>query len=91
MQIIKYFRGLNSIASMSVQAVLTEKERQKSTAKTAYVKTIEEKSRGEITDSITFRTTEIAMRAAIRLYAPNQNCVDRAFAHCKQIVKIQII
>ncbi len=91
MQIIKYFRGLNSIASMSVQAVLTEKERQKSTAKTAYVKTIEEKSRGEITDSITFRTTEIAMRAAIRLYAPNQNCADRAFAHCKQLVKIQII
>lgn len=81
-QIIKYFRELNSIASAAVRAVLTEKEQQNNTVKTAYVKAIAEKSCGEIVDGIVFETTEIAMRAAIRLYAPNQDCADRAFAHC---------
>ena len=32
-QIIKYFRGLNSIASAAVRAVLTEKEQQNNTVK----------------------------------------------------------
>lgn len=86
-QIIKYFRGLNSIASAAVRAVLTEKEQQNNTVKTAYVKAIAEKSCGEIVDGIIFETTEIAVRAAIRLYAPSQDCADRAFAHCKWFLK----
>lgn len=86
-QIIKYFRGLNSIALAAVRAVVTEKE-QNNAAKTAYIQTIEEKSCGGITEHIVLDVTEIAVRAAIRLYAPNQDCADRAFAHCKQLLKI---
>ena len=67
--------------------VVTEKE-QNNAAKTAYIQTIEEKSCGGITEHIVLDVTEIAVRAAIRLYAPNQDCADRAFAHCKQLLKI---
>ena len=83
-QILKYFRGLNSIASAAVHAVITEKEQQNNTA---YVKTIAKKSCGEIVDGVVLEATEIAVRAAIRLYAPNQDCADRAFAHCKWLLK----
>lgn len=78
-QILKYFRGLNSIASAAVNAVLTEQ--QDITQKTAYIKAIAKKSCGEIADNTVFEATEIAVRAAIRLYAPSQDCADRAFVY----------
>ncbi len=79
-EVIQYFRGLNSIASKAVRAVMTAQEAQCQTAKTAYVQTIEEKSCGASEYGMTTWTTELALRAAIRLYAPNQDCADRAFA-----------
>ncbi|GFI22547.1 hypothetical protein IMSAGC011_01323 [Lachnospiraceae bacterium] len=87
-EIIKYFRGLNSVASAAVHAVATKKEQQDGTVKTEYIKTIEEKSYGQATDGIKFWITEIAVRAAIRLYAPNQDCAERAFLYCKQFIKL---
>jgi len=75
-EIIKYFRGLNSMASKAVKAV--EVENTERTQKTAYVKTIEEKSMNEANPSYFPWTTEIAKRAAIRLYATNSETADKA-------------
>ena len=80
-EVIQYFRGLNSIASKAVRAVMTAHEAQCQTAKTAYVQTIEQKSCGAFEDGMTAWTTELALRAAIRLYAPNQDSADRAFSY----------
>lgn len=80
-EVIQYFRGLNSIASKAVRAVMTAHEAQCQTAKTAYVQTIEEKSCGAFEDGMTAWTTALALRAAIRLYAPNQDSADRAFSY----------
>ena len=60
---------------------MTAAEAQSQTAKTAYVRTIEEKSCGAAKEGMTAWTTELALRAAIRLYAPNQDSADRAFAY----------
>lgn len=80
-EVIQYFRGLNSIASKAVRAVMTTYEAQCQTAKTAYVQTIEQKSCGAFEDGMTAWTTALALRAAIRLYAPNQDSADRAFSY----------
>ncbi len=80
-EIIQYFRGLNSAASNAVRAVETAQEAQSQSAKAVYVQTIEEHSGGESADAVPSWTTAIALRAAIRLYAPNQQCADRAFAY----------
>lgn len=80
-EVIQYFRGLNSIASKAVRAVMTAHEAQCQTAKTAYVQTIEQKSCGAFEDGMTAWTTALALRAAIRLYAPNQDSADRAFSY----------
>lgn len=78
--VIDYFRRLNSYAATAVKAVSTEAEAKASMQKTEYVRTIEKKSctgqkKIKMTD-----VSEIALRAAIRLYAANQDMAERAFA-----------
>ncbi|MDE7323856.1 MAG: DUF4422 domain-containing protein [Lachnospiraceae bacterium] len=80
--IMDYFRRLNSAAAKAVRAVSTESELKKRTAKTEYVKTIEEKSCGHSNDSVPVWTSDIAFRAAVRLYAPDHETADRAYQYC---------
>lgn len=61
------------MASKAVEIENTER-----TQKTEYVKTIEEKSMNETKPSYFPWTTEIAKRAAIRLYATNSETADKA-------------
>lgn len=83
-EIIDYFRGLNSIAAEAVRAVSTESEQKERTAKTVYVKTIEQKSRGQGKESVPPWTSDIAIRAAVRLYASGSENAERAYRYCKK-------
>ena len=80
-EIISHFRSLNSFAAGAVRAVLTEQEARRQTAKTEYVRTIEGKSIRQTDGSLPPWTTELALRAAIRLFAQNQDIADRAYRH----------
>lgn len=82
--IIAYFRGLNSLAAKAVRAVSTQDGQRNQTAKTEYVRTIEEKNCGETENSIMPWTTDIALRAAVRLYAHSQGTAERAYAFLKR-------
>lgn len=80
-EIISHFRSLNSFAAGAVRAVLTEQEARRQTAKTEYVRTIEGKSIRQTDGSLPSWTSELALRAAIRLFAQNQDIADRAYRH----------
>lgn len=84
-EVISYFRKLNSFAAEAVKTVATEKEQENFLQKTEYVSTIEEKGLKEninMTD-----VSEIALRAAIRLYAINQDMAERAYQYCLKRIK----
>lgn len=89
--IMDYFRGLNSIASEAVRAVTEANGMQDWTAKTEYVKTIEEKSCSRTKGSMAPWTTDIALRAAIRLYAQNTDILDKAYQHCRSTTLLRIM
>ena len=84
-EIMDYFRGLNSIAAEAVFAVSTESEQKERKAKTEYVKTIEQKSRGQGKESVPSWTSDIAIRAAVRLYAYGSENAERAYGYCKKV------
>lgn len=75
-EIIRYFRGLNSFAAAAVKAV--DENYQNEEQKTEYIKTIETKSCGEQGEKPASWTTDIALRAAIRLFARNQDIAENA-------------
>ncbi|MDE6915945.1 MAG: DUF4422 domain-containing protein [Lachnospiraceae bacterium] len=85
--IIDGFRQLNSAASAAVRAVMTEKEMQRQTGKAEYVRTIEtQKADGSAAaNDLPPWTTDIALRAAIRLFAQNPDIAQRALQHCKKM------
>nr|MDE6621952.1 capsular biosynthesis protein [Lachnospiraceae bacterium] len=74
--VINYFRRLNSLASDAVRSVSAESQM----GKAEYVRTIEEKSCKEAKGDIPPWTTDIALRAAIRLYATSQEIAKRAYS-----------
>lgn len=80
-KIIDYFRGLNSIAAEAVRAVSVQGGRHNGTPKAAYVKTIEKKSSSRKEINMASWTTDIALRAAVRLYADNPDDLNKAFKY----------
>ncbi len=80
--VMDYFRELNSAAAEAVCAVSTKREQENRTAKTEYVKTIEKKSCGQGKGSVPPWTSDIAVRAAVRLYAHGSDNAERAYQYC---------
>ncbi|MDE7204947.1 MAG: DUF4422 domain-containing protein [Lachnospiraceae bacterium] len=76
--VMNYFRRLNGLAAGAVRAVLTESEAQSPTGKEEYVQTIKAENAADAVD-----TTDVALRAAIRLFAQNQDIAGRAYHYCK--------
>ncbi len=72
--VIDYFRKLNGLAADAVRAVLTEDEVQGQTGKAEYVRTIRSADAAG-----TVSATDVALRAAIRLFAQNRDIADRAY------------
>lgn len=89
--VINYFRGLNSFAAGAVRAVSTEREVRNQTGKAEYVRTIKEQRAGKAADAVNREDsglnapwiTDIALLAAIRLFAQNGDIADRAYQYCK--------
>ncbi len=76
--VIDYFRKLNSFAASAVREVLTESEVQGQTGKAEYIRTIRTAdAAGPV------KTTDVALRAAIRLFAQNQDIAERAYRYCE--------
>lgn len=86
-EIIHYFRGLNSIASNAVSAAVRESGSNihRHEAKTEYVRTIEEKSRSDTPGGLKPWTTDIAIKAAVRLYAHGPENADEAYKIIKTL------
>lgn len=80
--VVGYFRELNSLASDAVRAVSTEKELQEQTAKAEYVGTIRTADTAE-KRRIAPWTTDIALRAAVRLFSRNRIMEEKAYQYCK--------
>lgn len=80
-EIIHYFRHLNSYAADAVRAVMTAGEAQRRTGKTEYVRTIKTADAAE-----PVRATDVALRAAIRLFAQGGDIAERAFQYCKNVL-----
>ena len=76
--VIDYFRGLNALAAGAVKAVMTECETQSQTGKAEYIQTIKA---GNAADAVS--ASDVALQAAIRLFAQNQDIAKRAFHYCK--------
>ncbi|MDE5697234.1 MAG: DUF4422 domain-containing protein [Lachnospiraceae bacterium] len=93
--VINYFRNLNSLAAGAVRAVSTDREVQGQTGKAEYVRTIkavnaadaidhtEKNSCGEAAYLAETGVTDVALRAAVRLFAPSQDIAQRAYQYCK--------
>lgn len=82
--VIDYFRKLNSFAAAAVRAASTEEETEASRQKTEYVRTMEEKSRDAQGKINMAEVSEIALRAALRLYAANPDLAQRAYGYCME-------
>lgn len=80
--VINYFRGLNSLASEAVRAVLTEHEVQSLPGKAEYMQTIKNAQAVNVRDA-----TDVAIRAAVRLFAQSQEIAERAYQYCKETAK----
>ncbi len=76
--VMNHFRRLNGLAAGAVRAVLTEGEAQGQKGKEEYVQTIKAENAADAVD-----TTDVALRAAIRLFAQNQDIAGRAYQYCK--------
>ena len=93
--VIDYFRCLNSFAAAAVRAVLTEGEVQNQTGKAEYIQTIKAANTAAAINNIEKNShreaayltvpcaTDVAFRAAIRLFAQNQVIAERAYQYCK--------
>lgn len=84
--IIKYFRQLNRAAAQCVKEAVG-KGAVKNTAKAEYVRTIET---DEYDADVISASSDIALRAAIRLYAPDQETAQAAFEQIKVFQKRQM-
>lgn len=85
--VIDYFRELNSVAAEAVREVSAEDDMLKCTAKAQYVRTIRAAKASWTTEKhVASWTTEIALRAAIRLFAPNQALAEKAYQYCRPVV-----
>ena len=78
--VIGYFRKLNSFAARAVRAV--DAGHQSAVRKTEYAKTMEAKESTHADEKPASWTTDIAVRAAVRLYADNQETAERAYQYC---------
>lgn len=72
--VINYFRELNGFAAGAVREVLTESEVQCQTGKAEYVRTIRTTDAADAVEA-----TDVALRAAIRLFAQNGDIALRAY------------
>lgn len=81
-KVINYFRCLNRYARDAVKAVSTKEETKNINQKTEYIKTIEDQSCMYKEQQSIQNVSEIALRAAIRLYATNGDMADRAYQYC---------
>lgn len=84
--VIDYFRGLNSLAASAVREVSTESEVQRQMGKEEYVSTIKTVNTADITNMNRDgcgEITDVALRAAIRLFAQRQDIAERAYQYCK--------
>lgn len=78
-EVIKYFRQLNKAAAEYVKRA-AEGRKMQNRSKAEYVKTIEAQDYDEETIR---HSSEIALKAAIRLYAPNKEIAQAAFEEMK--------
>lgn len=90
-EVINFFRRLNSFAAEAVRAVATEEEQKSFVQKTEYLKTIEEKSIHIYNEKMCdirniSKVSEIALRAAIRLFATNHDMAERAYIYCLKVM-----
>lgn len=89
--VIHYFRGLNSFAASVVREVSAECKVPGQMGKTEYVETIKEGHAGNTAGVVNMESTvlnapwitDIALLAAIRLFAQNGDIADRAYQYCK--------
>lgn len=80
--VIDHFRELNSFVADAVRAVSAEDGIQDQTAKAEYVRTIKSADAGQ-EGKVPPWTTDIALRAAVRLFAQDQVTAERAYQYCK--------
>jgi len=81
--IIHYFRELNSFASRAVREVSAECEVPGQLGKAEYVQTIKTANAVDIEENGCEEATDVALQAALRLFAQSQNIAEQAYWYCK--------